>query len=98
VLETVQLDDAPSTRANFVVLLLEGILASDGTLGKLLWDLIDDNEPTNWQNVGTSEDGNWVVINDDSPTTWQNISASEDAGWATIEDNKPTDWTLINTA
>jgi hypothetical protein len=54
--------DSVSGGAAVLATVLESSLASDTALPRYLWELIDDYQSTNWQNVNNSQTSSWDVI------------------------------------
>ena len=66
----VNLLDVPSANGNFIVSVVVSAIATDEPTAKLLWELINDNQPANWQNISTASGTSWGNVEDAQPTDW----------------------------
>ncbi len=55
------------------ILAIQGASAADSILGAYRWNLINDNQTINWQNVTNSQGSGWSQVNTDGTTNWQPI-------------------------
>lgn len=58
----------------FNVAVLEALNASDSVAGRLLWELINDIQNTNWNTVVNAQNPNWVSIGDAQNPNWTPIN------------------------
>jgi len=57
----------------FDVSVSEQIAMTDTVIGGYLWNLIDDSQAVNWQNVATSTNPNWTVTDTSAGSGWINV-------------------------
>ena len=72
--ESVAAQDSLIVTGIFYVLIAESIAAGDSFLGRLLWELIDDTETANWQNIVNTQSSGWTIIDDtETGSNWTDI-------------------------
>ena len=72
--ESVATQDSLIVTGIFYVLIAESIAAGDSFLGRLLWELIDDTETANWQNIVNTQSSGWTIIDDtETGSNWTDI-------------------------
>jgi hypothetical protein len=82
---------------NFVIG-LTGVSASGyaGSL-RLLWELIDDSQTANWQNISDAQSAAWAVIDNAQTSSWSNVSTTQTPSWGTIDNAQTDQWELVET-
>jgi len=63
--------------AVFIGRVLITVKATDAVISRLLWELINDSQPVDWQNIGTSGGGSWQIVNTSEETDWKVIKTSD---------------------
>jgi hypothetical protein len=71
--ESVQTVDVFIASAIFPVSIAEQIAMADTLAGNYLWNLIDDSQSVNWQNIPTNTNPGWTNIDTSSGSGWVNI-------------------------
>lgn len=71
--EAVQSKDTPTVLQQLNVLQSEGAAITDSVLARALWEVIDDLENANWQNVANTQAPGWTDVDDKTDLDWQNI-------------------------
>jgi hypothetical protein len=61
--ESAAVSDVNAAAARFVATLLESATAADSMVGGKLWEVIDDTQTANWQNINNVQSSGWTVIN-----------------------------------
>jgi hypothetical protein len=75
----------------------ESATLSDSVIGAFLWNLIDDSQSVNWQNVVAAQSVNWSAINSSQTVSWSNVDNSQSTSWGNIQDDQDPDWTDVPT-
>jgi hypothetical protein len=70
----------------------EALVILDQAAGSYLWNLIDDSQDANWQNVPAVQVADWVQVDDTQTTNWQNVPSSQVAGWVEIDTENVPNW------
>ncbi len=73
VLEGATAQDRVVARMRFEARLTESLVARDPLRAKFLWDPVNDNQTTNWQNVANAQTPGWTDVNDAQPPRWRDI-------------------------
>ena len=87
--------NAPGSIYNVTV--PESATLSDSVIGAFLWNLIDDSQSVNWQNVVAAQSVNWSAINSSQTVNWSNVDNSQTTSWVNIQDDQDPDWTDVPT-
>jgi hypothetical protein len=87
--------NAPGSIYNVTV--PESATLSDSVIGAFLWNLIDDSQSVNWQNVVAAQSVNWSAINSSQTVNWSNVDNSQTTSWTNIQDDQDPDWTDVPT-
>jgi hypothetical protein len=72
--ESARTIDVLKTNVDFIVRVSELAVAIDAVSVRLTWEIIDDSQSVNWQNVDASTDGGWSVVDISQPTSWVNVN------------------------
>lgn len=65
--------DRVVAQMRFEVEINEQMLARETVPAKFLWDPVNDNQTTNWQNVANAQTPGWTDVNDAQPPRWRDI-------------------------
>jgi len=71
--DTIGVIDTVVASSTYNASVLVALVASDTIVGAFLWNLIDDAQTANWQNIGTNQTPNWVVIDTAQVPGWTGI-------------------------
>ena len=85
-------DNADAPGSVFNVSMTESVILLDSLIGGFLWNLIDDSQDANWQNVPAVQVADWVQVDDTQTTNWQNVPSSQVAGWVEIDTENVPNW------
>jgi len=66
--------DVVSAAPIFNAIIAEQGIASDSTLGRFLWELINSTQNPNWAAVSSDTNAGWSQITGEAPTNWVKIS------------------------
>jgi hypothetical protein len=55
------------------VVLVDGTQARFFVSSPLVWGLVDDNQVSQWQNIGTGQLPDWVVVPSGQSANWTNV-------------------------
>jgi hypothetical protein len=75
----------------------ESATLSDSVIGAFLWNLIDDSQSVNWQNVVAAQSVSWSSIDSNQTPGWSNVDNSQSTSWGNIQDDQDPDWTDVPT-
>jgi hypothetical protein len=89
-------DSDLSASSVFNTSVLESITALDLFSALYLWNLIDDGQTPNWQNVSNAQSPTWTDVNDGQTPNWQNVSNAQSPTWTDVNDSQTPGWTPIN--
>lgn len=67
-------DTVPQPTGAFNASFVDFATAQDAIIGAFLWNVINDNQTPDWQNVNTSVNGGWTTPDTDADPGWTNIS------------------------
>ena len=70
VVVTATLQDRPLAAAQFITSIQEGVVAAESFIGRLLWELIDTSETSDWAPVAASSVDGWNTIDTAQPSDW----------------------------
>jgi hypothetical protein len=74
--ETVGVSEVDAAYADFRVSLQEQIRVFDSFFGRLLWEIIPDDQIPGWSGLNTDIDAGWGLIDDFQQTVTQNSGAT----------------------
>jgi hypothetical protein len=57
----------------FYAYLVANATIADQLTSRYLWELIDDNQTANWQNISNGQTPAWATINTDETANWQQV-------------------------
>jgi hypothetical protein len=83
--------------ATFMASVVELATISDLLLGRPLWEIIDDTQSANWQNITNVQSPSWTQVSDTQSANWQNINNVQSPGWTQVSDTQTAGWTQIDT-
>ena len=75
----------------------ESATLSDSVIGAFLWNLIDDSQGVNWQNVVSAQSVTWNAIANNQTAGWSDVDNSQPTSWGNIQDDQDPDWVDIPT-
>jgi len=94
--ESVTASDAVNARGVFIVAFSDGVRITDVAVLRALWELINDSQPLNWQNIASAGGAVWGNISTAQTTDWQLIQTPE-TSWGNINTAQPSTWVVVPT-
>jgi hypothetical protein len=91
------LDNLNAPGSIYNVTVPESATLSDSVIGAFLWNLIDDSQSVNWQNVVSEQSVSWNAINASQNADWNNVDNTQSTSWGNIQDDQDPDWNDIPT-
>jgi len=91
------LDNLNAPGSIYNVTIPESATLSDSVIGAFLWNLIDDSQSVNWQNVVAAQSVSWNAINASQNAGWSNVDNTQSTSWGNIQDDQDPDWVDIPT-
>jgi hypothetical protein len=88
--------EAVSARGLFAVAFSDGVQITDEAVLRALWELINDSQSLNWQNIVSAGESVWGNISTAQATDWQLIQTPE-TSWGNINTAQPSTWVVIPT-
>jgi hypothetical protein len=82
---------------SFFVTISESLVLADTLNARLLWELIDDSETANWQNINSAQTPTWTLIGSNQTPGWQDINLPQSPNWSDINSNQTPGWDDIDT-
>jgi hypothetical protein len=82
--------DAPGSVFN--ASMTESVTLLDSLIGGFLWNLIDDSQDANWQNVPAVQVAGWVQVDDSQTTTWQAVDSAQVSTWTEVDTENSPGW------
>lgn len=95
--EAVALQDVVLSGISSVAFLSEALALSDSLLARLFWELIDDNQVADWQNVASEQSAGWGAVPTAQTPEWSAISSAQGASWTDVDNGQTPEWTNIQT-
>lgn len=91
------LDNLNAPGSIYNVTVPESATLSDSVIGAFLWNLIDDSQGVNWQNVVSEQSVTWNAIANNQTAGWSDVDNSQPTSWGNIQDDQDPDWVDIPT-
>jgi hypothetical protein len=91
------LDNINAPGSIYNVTVPESATLSDSVIGAFLWNLIDDSQGVNWQNVVSEQSVTWNSVANNQTAGWNNVDNSQSTSWGNIQDDQDPDWVDIPT-
>lgn len=91
------LDNLNAPGSIYNVTVPESATLSDSVIGAFLWNLIDDSQSVNWQNVVSEQSVTWSAIANNQTAGWSDVNNSQPTSWTNIDDDQDPDWEDIPT-
>jgi hypothetical protein len=85
----------PSTNAIFYAAVIAYAGITDVATARYLWELIDNDQTSDWSNINDTQSAGWVEINDIQASNWQNVGNTQSSGWTEINDTQNPGWERI---
>ena len=85
----------PSTNAIFYAAVIAYAGITDVAYARYLWELIDNDQTSDWSNINDTQSAGWVEINDIQASNWQNVGNTQSSGWTEINDTQNPGWERI---
>lgn len=70
VTEALNVSETVSTAVQFITSIQEGVVAAESFIGRLLWELIDTSETSDWAPVAASSVDGWDAIDTSETSNW----------------------------
>ena len=83
--------------ATFIAIASAGALGVAEVTRRLLWEVIDDSQVADWQNINAAQSVTWGSIDSSQGTSWQTLDTAQSTTWGTIDNNTPDTWSDIPT-
>jgi hypothetical protein len=83
--------------ANFIVALQEQARFAGVFSARYLWELINDAQNINWQNINSSTTPVWGLPDTNTASNWQNGDTSTPPGWDAKDTSGTNSWQVTST-
>jgi hypothetical protein len=64
---------------------------------RFLWELIDDAQNINWQNINSSTTPVWGLADTSTASNWQNGDTNTPPGWNAVDTIEAGNWQVNST-
>jgi hypothetical protein len=93
--EQAAVNGSPSANAIFYAAVIAYAGITDIATARYLWELIDNDQTSDWSNINDTQSAGWVEVNDIQAASWQNVGNTQSSGWTEINDTQNPGWERI---